>query len=223
MSFLGKLFGVKKEEKGPSTEDAIQKLRSTEEMLIKKQEFLEKKIEQEIAIAKKNGTTNKRAAMQALKRKKRYEQQLAQIDGTMLTIEQQREALEGANTNTAVLTTMKTAADALKSAHQNMNVDDVHNMMDDIAESQDLSKEISEAISNPVAFGTDVDEDELQKELEELEQEELDKELLNTGKTPVTDLPTPAVPTSEPSGRGKAKSKVEEDDDDMKELANWAS
>lgn len=60
------------------------------------------------------------AALQALKRKKRYEQQLAQIDGTMLTIEQQREALEGANTNTAVLTTMKTAADALKSAHQNM-------------------------------------------------------------------------------------------------------
>lgn len=38
------------------------------------------------------------------------------------------------------------------------NVDDVHNMMDDIAESQDLSKEISEAISNPVAFGTDIDE-----------------------------------------------------------------
>lgn len=30
--------------------------------------------------------------------------------------------------------------------------------MDDIAESQDLSKEISEAISNPVPFGTDVDE-----------------------------------------------------------------
>lgn len=62
------------------------------------------------------------AALQALKRKKRYEQQLAQIDGTMLTIEQQREALEGANTNTAVLNTMKTASDALKSAHQNMQV-----------------------------------------------------------------------------------------------------
>lgn len=34
----------------------------------------------------------------------------------------QREALEGANTNTAVLTTMKNAADALKAAHQNMYV-----------------------------------------------------------------------------------------------------
>lgn len=34
----------------------------------------------------------------------------------------------------------------------------VHDMMDDIAEQQDVAKEISEAISNPVAFGHDVDE-----------------------------------------------------------------
>lgn len=62
------------------------------------------------------------AAIQALKRKKRYEKQLQQIDGTLSTIEMQREALEGANTNTAVLTTMKKAADALKHAHQHMYV-----------------------------------------------------------------------------------------------------
>lgn len=60
------------------------------------------------------------AAIQALKRKKRYEKQLQQIDGTLSTIEMQREALESANTNTAVLTTMKNAADALKAAHQHM-------------------------------------------------------------------------------------------------------
>lgn len=59
-------------------------------------------------------------ALQALKKKKRLEKQLQQIDGTLSTIEMQREALESANTNTAVLTTMKGAADALKSAHQNM-------------------------------------------------------------------------------------------------------
>lgn len=62
------------------------------------------------------------AAIQALKRKKRYEKQLQQIDGTLSTIEMQREALEGANTNTAVLSNMKTAADALKAAHKNMYV-----------------------------------------------------------------------------------------------------
>ena len=30
--------------------------------------------------------------------------------------------------------------------------------MDDIAEQQEIASEISEAISNPVGFGTDVDE-----------------------------------------------------------------
>lgn len=203
-----------------STGEAIQQLRDTENLLMKKQEVLEKKIEQELECAKKNGTKNKRgeekwslampcakqildfnvfvvvvvgskdlnvniltsvsvcvanlqiewgtwcacsccayrcrversccirmnftiyinedltfgfhssvfsffyflfsAAIQALKRKKRYEKQLQQIDGTLSTIEMQREALEGANTNTAVLTTMKSAADALKAAHQHM-------------------------------------------------------------------------------------------------------
>ena len=33
------------------------------------------------------------------------------------------------------------------------DVDQVHDMMDDIAEQQDVAKEISDAISNPVAFG----------------------------------------------------------------------
>lgn len=45
---------------GPSPQEAIHKLRETEDMLTKKQEYLEKKIEQEIMIAKKNGTKNKR-------------------------------------------------------------------------------------------------------------------------------------------------------------------
>lgn len=67
-------------------------------------------------------------------------------------------------------------------------------MMDDIAEQQDVAREISDAISNPVAFGQDIDEDELEKELEELEQEELDKELLGVG--PVSD-DLPAVPQGE--------------------------
>merc|ERR1712114_132990 len=123
----------------------------------KKQDFLEKKIEQEVTTAKKNAKTNKRAALQALKRKKRYDKQLQQIDGTLSTIEMQREALEGANTNTAVLTTMNNTAKALKKANADLDVDKVHNMMDDIAEQQDVAKEISEAISNPVAFGAEFD------------------------------------------------------------------
>ena len=71
MSFFGKLFGKANDKDAVSTGEAIQKLRETEEMLMKKQDFLEKKIDQEVATAKKNAKTNKRAALQALKRKKR--------------------------------------------------------------------------------------------------------------------------------------------------------
>lgn len=59
MSFLAKMFG-KKDDKAPTTGEAIQKLRETEEMLIKKQEYLEKKIDSEIQVAKKNASKNKR-------------------------------------------------------------------------------------------------------------------------------------------------------------------
>uniref|UniRef100_A0A3Q1GHR0 Charged multivesicular body protein 4Bb n=1 Tax=Acanthochromis polyacanthus TaxID=80966 RepID=A0A3Q1GHR0_9TELE len=158
-TLLNKLFGGGgKGGKGPSPQEAIQKLRETEEMLTKKQEFLEKKIEQELQIAKKNGTKNKRAALQALKRKKRYEKQLAQIDGTLSTIEFQREALENANTNTEVLKNMGFAAKAMKSAHENMDIDKVDDLMQDITEQQELAQEISDAISKPVGFGEEFDE-----------------------------------------------------------------
>lgn len=211
-----------------TTGEAIQKLRETEDMLMKKQDFLEKKIQQEVATARKNAKTNKRTALQALKRKKRYDSQLQQIDGTLSTIEMQREALEGANTNTAVLTTMNDAAKALKKANNELDVDKVHDMMDDISEQQDVAKEIADAIANPVAFGAEFDEDELEAELDALgdeleleEQEKLDDQLLNIG--PAAALPD--IPSAEPARAVPAAraARKEEEDPDMAELAAWAS
>ena len=217
---FGKLF--KKKEESKTTAEAIQDLRQNEDMLLKKQEFLEKKIDSEVEIARKNAKTNKRLALTALKRKKRYEKQLQQIDGTLTTIEQQREALEAANINTTVLKGMDSAAKALKNAHKDMNVDNVHDMMDDIAEQQDVAKEISDAISQPTAFANEFDEDELEEELENLqleleseENEKLERELLDVGPSTLPDVPNTEVP--------KAKKKAKQEEDDMAELAAWAS
>lgn len=225
MSFFAKLFGGGKAgEKAPSPGEAIQRLREIEEMLNKKQDFLESKVKLELEAAKKHGTKNKRAALAALKRKRRYEKQLAQIDGTLTTIEYQREALENANTNTEVLKIMSLAAKALKNAHENMDVDKVHDLMDEVQEQQEIANEISEAISNPVAFGTDVDEDDLLEELETLEQQELDSKLIDVAGPAAEDLPE--VPTAEPTKAPAAPSKaakVHEEDPDMMELAKWAS
>ncbi|RZC32332.1 hypothetical protein BDFB_003345, partial [Asbolus verrucosus] len=70
--------------------------------------------------------------------------------------------------------------------------------------------------SNPVGFGQDLDEDELEKELEALEEEALEEKLVELPQP--HDLP--AVPTEEVVKPRPAK-KVDEDDD-MKELENWA-
>ncbi|XP_028822658.1 charged multivesicular body protein 4c [Denticeps clupeoides] len=203
---------------GPSPQEAIHKLRETEEMLTKKQHYLERKIEEEISIAKKNGTKNKRAALQALKRKKRFEQQLTQIDGTLSTIEFQREALENASTNTEVLKNMGFAAKAIKGVHQNMDLDKIDDLMADITEQQDVAQEISDAISRP--FGDQFDEDELLAELAELEQEELEESMKNMGRLP--SVPATKLPSTKPSHRATSKKRVE-DEADMKTLAAWAS
>lgn len=223
MSKISKLFkgssssSKSRHRTGASPQEAIHKLRETEEMLTKKQEYLEKKIEQEIATAKRNGTKNKRAALQALKRKKRFEQQLTQIDGTLSTIEFQRDALENANTNTEVLKNMGFAAKAIKGVHQNMDLDKIDSLMQDITEQQDIAQEIHDAISRP--FGDQFDEDELLAELEELQQEELEESTKSMGRLP--SVPSTALPTR-PSHRAHSKKKVE-DDADMKRLASWAS
>ncbi|CAH1270016.1 CHMP4B [Branchiostoma lanceolatum] len=217
MSLIAKMFGGGKKQAQPTPGEAIQKLRETEEMLEKKSEFLESKVQKELATAKKNGTKNKRVALQALKRKKRYEKQLTQIDGTLSTIEFQREALENANTNTEVLKTMGYAAKALKAAHQHLDIDQVDDLMADIQEQQDLAQEISDAISKPVGFGEDIDEDDLLAELEELEQEELDEKLLDIN------APTEELPSVPGHKIPAAQAAVADDDDEMKELAAWAS
>lgn len=80
-------------------------------------------------------------------------------------------------------------------------MDKVHDMMDDIAEQQELSNEISNAISNPVGFGEDLDDDELAKELEELEQQDLDEKILDVPN------PLPSVPDTPVAVKPKPTSK----------------
>ena len=139
---------------------------------------------------------------------------------------QQREALEAANVNTTVLQTMNTAAKAIKKAHKDMDVDQVHDMMDEIADQQEVAKEISDAISNPTAFTSEFDDDELEAELEALEleaqtdeQAQLEKQLLDV--TPISSLPD--VPKTDLPNKSKAKPKKVKEDDEMAELAAWAS
>ena len=170
-SKTSRLFGRSRDPKqaAPTTGEAIQNIRGIEDMLGKKQEFLEAKVAAETETAKKNAKTNKAAALRALKRREkvryyahkkswlliqwlfnRYEQQLTQIDGTLTTLEQQRETLESASTNNAVFKSIAQGAKAMKVANDGMDLDKLHDMMDDIEEQRAVSDEISRAISQVI-------------------------------------------------------------------------
>ncbi|MEE6519806.1 hypothetical protein FKM82_017541 [Ascaphus truei] len=123
-----------------------------------------------------------------------------QIDGTLSTIEFQREALENSHTNTEVLKNMGYAAKAMKTVHENMDVGKIDDLMQDIQEQQDVAQEISDAISRPAGFGEEFDEDELLAELEELEQEDLNKHMASVT---LPSVPSTSLP-SQPSRHGKS-------------------
>ena len=184
-----------------SARDAIIGLREQLHLMAKKEEHLLTKIDDELRKAKEHVTNNKRAAQAALRQKKMYETELDRLAGSRMTLETQVNAIENANMNLETMRAMQRGSAALKSIHANMyvlttnnirDIDRVDNTMDSIREEMALSNEISEAISNPVGMGHELDE-ELRNELQELEQDELQHQLVGAESAPAHHLATPSA------------------------------
>ncbi|KZW03700.1 Snf7-domain-containing protein [Exidia glandulosa HHB12029] len=165
--------------------EAIVTLRTQLQMLEKKEENLQRKIDEELKKAKTNAVSNKAVATAALRRKKAYETELDKLAGTRLTLETQVNTIESANLNAETMAAMKRGADALKVIHGTLTIDKVDATMEAINAQRELANEISDAISNPINSGTEIDEDELKAELAELESEQLDRILEGADRVPV--------------------------------------
>ncbi|KAJ2135866.1 Charged multivesicular body protein 4b [Coemansia sp. RSA 678] len=174
--------------------------------------FFNKKVT-ELLIARESATENKQRTLAALKRKRILEARLEKISGSLMTVEGQAMAIESANVNLETFKTMQQASEAMKAMHKDVNMDKIDQTMDDIREQTDRANEIADVISRPDALGFgDLDEDELNAELEELEQEELDKQLLSAERAPVT-LPAGAVRAQQQiSPLHQANAHADEDD-----------
>lgn len=194
--------------------DAIVNTRQHLAVLDKKEENLQRKIDEELKKAKANAVNNKTAATAALRRKKVHEAELEKLYGQRMTLETQLNAIENANLNAETMSAMKQGAQALRDIHGNLTIDKVDSTMDQVREQMELTEEISQAISNPLNIGVDLDEDELKDELAELEQEELNDRLMGADRAPVH---TPAVTTG-PSTVSAGRSKPEEEDAEEREL-----
>ncbi|KAL7270741.1 ESCRT-III subunit protein snf7 [Rhizina undulata] len=203
----GWLVGGSAAKKKDAPKKAILDLRQQLEMLQKREKFVEGQIAEQDAIARKNIQSNKNAARTALKRKKMHEHNLTTTQAQIETLEQQMHSIETSNLNWETLKVMKGASDAMKVIHNGMNMDQIDATIDDIQTQATLATEISNAITS-VPLGEQVDEDDIARELEAMEQEALDNVMLKAPPAPVT-----ATPNANVALKGKAPAQEEDDEE----------
>ncbi|KAK6151898.1 hypothetical protein DH2020_014533 [Rehmannia glutinosa] len=192
----------------------LDKLNETLEMLEKKEGVLQKKASAEVEKAKAyTKAKNKRAAIQCLKRKKLYEEQIGQLANFQLRIHDQMILLEGAKATTETVDALRSGAAAMKAMQKAVNIDDVDKTMDDINEQTENMKQIQEALATPIGAAADFDEDELEAELEELEGAELEEQLLQPATT------APSAPMKVPTGRVPTRPAPQKRTEEEDELA----
>ena len=103
-------------------------------MLEKREMLLHKKMAAELEKAKDfNRAKNKRAALQCLKKKKLYEQQIEQLQNQQLKLEEQVITLEGSKTTAETFTALKSGAGAMKQLHKETNIDEVDKVRPDLS------------------------------------------------------------------------------------------
>ncbi|KAI7744126.1 hypothetical protein M8C21_015070 [Ambrosia artemisiifolia] len=147
MSMLTRLFGKPKQEANVVT--TLDKLNETLEMLEKKENVLKKKSNAEVQKAKEfTNAKNKRAAIQCLKRKRLYEQQIEQLGNFQLRIHDQMIMLESAKATTETVDALRTGAKTMKEMHE---ADELEAELEEL-EGADLEEQLLQpAIATPAA------------------------------------------------------------------------
>merc|ERR1719337_114249 len=122
----------------------LEKLKDTLSMLEKRETLLHKKMAAELEKAKDfNRAKNKRAALQCLKKKKLYEQQIVQLQNQQLKLEEQVITLEGSKTTAETFTALKSGAGAMKQLHKETNIDEVDKVRPDLSSKESNRKDLT--------------------------------------------------------------------------------
>jgi charged multivesicular body protein 4 len=137
-------FG-KKESKTSSVTETIINLNEQITLLEIRINELDNKIHFEQETAKKN-INNKQVAKQALTRKKVYEESKTKFEGIIFSLEQQKISIESMVNDIETIKIMNDGNKIMKKLNEKMTVDDVHNLVDDVQEQIEYSKEKSEAL-----------------------------------------------------------------------------
>ncbi|KAH8549582.1 Snf7-domain-containing protein [Umbelopsis sp. PMI_123] len=164
---------------------AILDLKVQRDKLKQYQKKLQIVTDKEVQIAKQClAQGNKKKALISLKKKKYQEQLLEKTDAQLMNLEELTNSIEFAVVEKQVLDGLQKGNEVLKEIHKEMSVEAVQKLMDDTADAIEYQNEIDEILSGKI---TAEDEEDVLRELEELQQQELEAQM-------------PAVPDKVPAG-----------------------
>ena len=118
-----------------------------------------------------------------------------------MTLETQLFSIENASTHANVFNSVKGANQVINKLNEGINVEEIDKLQADMEEQQQLQEEIAEALSQPIGFMANQDEDELLNELDQMEAEEFEKETLaklEGSQVPIGNLNKQAVVQQQP-------------------------
>jgi hypothetical protein len=185
MNLFGFLFGKHIETKVDLTpNETIQSMKDSLSSLDKRQKYLENKKSKLRNEAKTLIKTDKKKALMLLKQAKPIEGQIAMISGQKCNLETQIFAVEQEITNRDTLEAMRHGHNALIGL--SMDVEKVSDLMSDLADTIEATKETSYLLSANI--GEEYDDSELDEELKQMEAEDdlklLEEEIMIDGPVP---------------------------------------
>lgn len=203
------------------TRAAISTLKQTVETQEKREQHITRKMQEIVFDAKKKmAKGNKKGAINAMKKKKLYEQEIEKIENIKMTLEMQIIHLESSSQNAANVYAMKEGTHALQTIHKTYNSDQVEDLMDEIREETDNARDINDALRVPIDSNM-FDDDDLLNELEGLDERSSSSGVITSISTnssvSAESLLLPAPFPNAPSNSLRILQKKKEKDD-MKKL-----
>ena len=170
---FAKLFGKKDAKKQPQggdkaqqTADMLQKKIDEQELKIKNIETKTNAMQNEAKAKLKAG--DKAGAKRILAKKKKYVEQIKQLEGAMAMMEEQQFMLENASHTKDVINAIKQGNAAVKEASKGMSVEDLDTIkgeMEDLKANQDELNDFFKEYGEQDQEGVDEELDELEKEM----------------------------------------------------------